>query len=55
MASKKVILHNGTSSYYGWSQDIGSINMPPLYHFHHVFYYSIMTLNYQPPFNVMLW
>jgi len=24
-------------------------------HFHHIFYYSIMTLNYQPPFDVMLW
>ncbi len=31
------------------------VNKPPLHHFHHILYCSVVILNYQPPCDMMLW
>jgi hypothetical protein len=55
MASERAILEIETSSYHDWPWDIGSICKPPWHHFFRIFCYSIMILNYEPPFDVILW
>jgi hypothetical protein len=46
MASKRVVLEIGTCIYHGWPWDLGLVGMPPLHHFHYIFYCLVVTPSY---------